>query len=191
MFKLFNCISGLQKGPAERGHVKKRQKSSKSVKKFFDTFRQFSRRAKNVKNRQKTSNFFRHFSTIFARHLFSDPFWGALITQGKSRSDFQSPKIGKQTERGPPRDRPRERPTRLISLFSALQGLPRNLPRNVPRRRPTEVPTKASSQVVEVHLFCFHLFCSRRPQECFTHPEGLAISPRDGDRWRLRLFLRG
>ena len=60
-------ISGLQKGPAERGHVKKtskivkkcqkvfrhfstffaqgkkRQKSSKSVKKFFDTFRQFSR----------------------------------------------------------------------------------------------------------------------------------------------------
>ena len=46
-------ISGLQKGPAERGHVKKRQKSSKSVKKFFDTFRQFSRRAKKVKNRQK------------------------------------------------------------------------------------------------------------------------------------------
>ena len=55
-------ISGLQKGPAERGHVKKRQKVSKSfstlfdhfragqktskiVKKIFDTFRQFSRRA--------------------------------------------------------------------------------------------------------------------------------------------------
>ena len=56
-------FSGLQKGPAERSHVKKRQKvsksfstlfdnfcagqksqkSSKSVKKFFDTFRQFSR----------------------------------------------------------------------------------------------------------------------------------------------------
>ena len=61
-----NIISGLQKGPAERGHVKKRQKSSKSVKKFFDTFRQFSRRAKNVKNRQKVSksffDTFRHFS---------------------------------------------------------------------------------------------------------------------------------
>ena len=59
-------FSGTQKGPAERGHVKtskivkkcqeyfrhfstffeqgkKRQKSSKSVKKFFDTFWQFSR----------------------------------------------------------------------------------------------------------------------------------------------------
>ena len=55
-------ISGLQKGPAERGHIKKRQKSSKSVKKFFDTFRQFSRRAKNVKNRQKAS---KSFSTLF------------------------------------------------------------------------------------------------------------------------------
>ena len=39
-------ISGPQKGPAERGHVKKRQKSSKSVKNIFDTFRHFSRRAK-------------------------------------------------------------------------------------------------------------------------------------------------
>ena len=60
-------ISGLQKGPAERGHVKKRQESSKSVKKFFDTFRHFSHRAKNVKNRQKVSkifkSYFRHFST--------------------------------------------------------------------------------------------------------------------------------
>ena len=68
-------ISGLQKGPAERGHVKKRQISSKSVKKFFDTFRQFSRRAKNVKKGQKV---FRHFSTIFARHLFSGPFCNPL-----------------------------------------------------------------------------------------------------------------
>ena len=59
--KLAN-VSGLQKGPAERDHVKKRQKSSKSVKKFFDTFRQFSRRAKNVKNRQKVSKIF---STLF------------------------------------------------------------------------------------------------------------------------------
>ena len=65
--KFGEILSGLQKGPAERGHVKKtskvvrkcqkvsrhfstifaqgkeRQKSSKSVKKFFDTFRQFSR----------------------------------------------------------------------------------------------------------------------------------------------------
>ena len=63
------------KGPAERGHVKKRQKSSKSVKNIFDTFRHFSRRAKNVKNRQKVSKIF---STIFARHRFSGPFWGPL-----------------------------------------------------------------------------------------------------------------
>ena len=65
----------MQKGPAERGHVKKRQKSSKSVKNIFDTFRHFSRRAKNVKNRQKVS---KSFSTIFARHLFSGPFCNPL-----------------------------------------------------------------------------------------------------------------
>ena len=73
-------LSGLQKGPAERGHVKKSQKSSKSVKKFFDTFRQFSRRAKNVKNRQKVS---KSFSTLFdnfrAGHLFSGPFCNPLM----------------------------------------------------------------------------------------------------------------
>ena len=72
-------FSGPQKGPAERGHVKKRQKSSKSVKNIFDTFRHFSRRAKNVKNRPKVSKIFRHFLTIFAGHQFSGPFWEALI----------------------------------------------------------------------------------------------------------------
>ena len=76
-----SLLSGLQKGPAERGHVKKRQNSSKSVKKFFDTFRQFSRRAKNVKNRQKVS---KRFSTLFdnfrAGHLFSGPFCNPLIS---------------------------------------------------------------------------------------------------------------
>ena len=71
--KLHFSSSGPQKGPAERGHVKKRQKSSKSVKNIFGTFRQFSRRAKNVKNRQRMSKLF---STIFARHQFSGPFWG-------------------------------------------------------------------------------------------------------------------
>ena len=48
-----------------------RQRSSKSVKNVFDTFRQLSRRAKNVKTRQKVSNIF---STLFARHQFSGPF---------------------------------------------------------------------------------------------------------------------
>ena len=72
-------VSGLQKGPAERGHVKKRQKSSKRVKKIFVTFRQFSRRAKKVKNRQKV---LKSFSTLFDKFRaapFSGPFWGALI----------------------------------------------------------------------------------------------------------------
>ena len=36
--------------------------------------------SKNVKNRQKVSRkiYIRHFSTFFARHQFSGPFWGAL-----------------------------------------------------------------------------------------------------------------
>ena len=71
----FASFSGLQKGPAERGHVKKRQKSSKSVKKFFDTFRHFSRRAKNVKNRQKTS---KSFSTLFD-NFHAAPFFRPLL----------------------------------------------------------------------------------------------------------------
>ena len=55
-------ISGPQKGPAERGHVKKRQKSTRSVKHIFDTFRHFSRRAKKCKNRQEVS---KTYSTLF------------------------------------------------------------------------------------------------------------------------------
>ena len=78
-----SVFSGPQKGPAERGHVKKRQKSSKSVKNIFDTFRHFSRRAKNVKNRQKASKSVKHIFDTF-RQLsrgtsFPAPFWGALI----------------------------------------------------------------------------------------------------------------
>ena len=52
------CKRGRRKGATS----KKTSKSSKSVKKFFDIFRQFSRRAKNVKNRQKVS---KSFSTLF------------------------------------------------------------------------------------------------------------------------------
>ena len=57
----------------------------KKCQKFFDTFfRQFSRRAKNVKSRQKSvKNIFEIFSTIFARHQFSGPFWGALAHKHK------------------------------------------------------------------------------------------------------------
>ena len=85
-------ISGLQKGSAERGHVKKRQKSSKSVKKFFDTFRQFSRRAKNVKNRQKVS---KSFSTLFD-NFRAAPFFRPLLQS----ADFR-PKWTKMDHFGP------------------------------------------------------------------------------------------
>ena len=67
-----SVVSGLQKGLAERGHVKKRQKSSKSVKKLFDTFRQFSRRAKK---RQKMS---KSFSTLFDNFRAAPFFWPLL-----------------------------------------------------------------------------------------------------------------
>ena len=75
-------FSGPQKGPAERGHVKKRQKSSRIVKKKFQKyFRHFSRRAKEVKNRQKVSKII---STLFdnfrAARQFSGPFWGPLTS---------------------------------------------------------------------------------------------------------------
>ena len=55
-----------------------RQKASNIVKKFqkfFDTFRQFSRRAKIVKKHQKV---FRHFSTIFALGTFFPAPFGGL-----------------------------------------------------------------------------------------------------------------
>ena len=37
---------------------------------------------------------------------------------------------------------------------------PTKAPTNCPTNTSTEVPTKVSSQLVEVHLSCFHLFCS-------------------------------
>ena len=57
--------------------------TSKSVNSIFDTFRQFSRRAKNVKNRQKMSKIF---STLFdnfrAAPVFRRLLGGSLITEG-------------------------------------------------------------------------------------------------------------
>ena len=87
-------VSGLQKGPAERGHVKKRQKSSKSVKNIFDTFRRFSRRAKNVKNRQKVS---KSFSTLFD-NFRAAPFFRPLLQS----ADFEQNRIFERGHR--PRD---------------------------------------------------------------------------------------
>ena len=82
-WNLRQLLSGLQKGPAERGHVKKRQKSSKSVKNLFDNFHAGQKTSKIVKKCRKV---FRHFSTIFAQgqkcqkssksvEKFFDTFW--------------------------------------------------------------------------------------------------------------------
>ena len=57
----------------ERGHVKERQKSSKSVKKKFDTFRRQFRAGQKHQSREKVS---KYFPTIFARNHFSGPFLG-------------------------------------------------------------------------------------------------------------------
>ena len=66
-------ISGPQKGPAERGHVKNRQKVSKIFSTLFDSLRAGQKTSKIVKKCQKH---FRHFSTIFARHRFPALFGG-------------------------------------------------------------------------------------------------------------------
>ena len=65
-----DCKGAGGKGP--------RQKTSKIVKKCQKVFRHFSTifaQGKRRQNRQKLSKIF---STIFARHQFSGPFWGAL-----------------------------------------------------------------------------------------------------------------
>ena len=87
-------ISRPQKGPAERGHVKKRQKSSKSAKNIVDSFRHISRRAKNVKNRQKVSKIF---STLFDKFRTAPVFRPVLEasdlnqTQGKATRPSNHP----------------------------------------------------------------------------------------------------
>ena len=70
----------IAKGAGGKGP---RQKSSKSVKKFFDNFRAGQKTSKIVKKCQKH---FRHFSTIFARHLFSGPFWGGSDKIGQTKT---------------------------------------------------------------------------------------------------------
>ena len=79
-----DCKSGRRKGATSKSVKKcqkvfrqfsRRAKNVKERQKYFDTFRQFSRREKNVKKCQK---YFRHFSTIFAQGTsFLAPFWGS------------------------------------------------------------------------------------------------------------------
>ena len=55
-------LSGLQKGPAERGHVKNRQKVSKSFSTLFDIFRAGQKTSKIVKKNKMFFDTFRQFS---------------------------------------------------------------------------------------------------------------------------------
>ena len=64
-----------------------------------------------------------------------------------------------------------------------------------------EVPTKVSSQVVEVHLFCFHLFCSSAiwfsefrarivlSLSLYLSETSLRFGPREGKSVRLRFTI--
>ena len=87
------AVSGPQKGPAERGHFKKRQKSSKSAKNIFDTFRHVSRRAKKVKNRQKMSKIFSStfFDNFCAAPIFRPLLGGSDAGQQPRPCDSQPP----------------------------------------------------------------------------------------------------
>ena len=89
-----DCKRGRRKGAMAK-NLKNRQKVSK---KFFDTFRQFSRRAKNIKNRQKVS---KSFSTLFDNFRAAPFFRPLLQSAGNSRqvcmdSDiYTAPYLGK------------------------------------------------------------------------------------------------
>ena len=73
----------IAKGAGGKGP---RQKTSKSVKKFFETFRQFLRSAKkkNVENRQKAS---KGFSTLFD-NFRAAPFYRPLLGGCEGKSHF-------------------------------------------------------------------------------------------------------
>ena len=72
-------ISGLQKGPAERGHVKNRQKVSNS---FSTLFVQGKKRQKSSKNVKKFFDTYRQISRVT---ILPAPFWGALIPARSAR----------------------------------------------------------------------------------------------------------
>ena len=67
-----DCKRGLRKGATSK-NVK-----CQKVFRHFSTF--FAQCKKRQKSSKKVKKFFRHFSTNFARHHFSGPFWGALIS---------------------------------------------------------------------------------------------------------------
>ena len=81
---LRTIISGPQKGPVERGHVKKCHKKVKKCQKYFRHFSTFFAQGKKTsKIVKKCQKYFRHFSTLFARHQFSGPFREALKSDAR------------------------------------------------------------------------------------------------------------
>ena len=94
--------------------------------------------------------------------------FGRRTEQAKANLDPRvapqvGPRVGPRVDpRDCPRERPREHPRQdpqgLTSLFSAPQRLPRKLHETC-HEGVHGSPTKVSSQVVKVHLSCFHLFC--------------------------------
>ena len=68
-------ISADRKRGQRKGATSKMSKSVEKCQKFFDTFRHFSRRAKNVRNRQKVSQIF---STLFD-NFRAAPFFRPLL----------------------------------------------------------------------------------------------------------------
>ena len=66
--RLLKNFSRPQKGPAERGHVKKRSKIVKKCQKYFRHFSTFfAQSKKRQKSTKSDKNIFRHFSTFFAQ----------------------------------------------------------------------------------------------------------------------------
>ena len=67
--------SHMKQISADRKRGQRKRATSKKSKSFKNAFRHFSTFFAQGRNRQKVSNIF---STIFAQHQFSGPFWGAL-----------------------------------------------------------------------------------------------------------------
>ena len=76
-------VSGLQKGPAERGHVKNRRKVSKMFSTLFDIFRAWQKTSKIVKSVKNVFDNFRA-APVF-RPLLGGPGFGTRAM------DFRAP----------------------------------------------------------------------------------------------------
>ena len=79
LFSSTLCFSGPHKGTAERGRIKKYQKSSKNVKTNFNNSRAGQKRSKSSKSVK--NNFSIPFDYFRTAPIFG-PFWGPLMFVG-------------------------------------------------------------------------------------------------------------